>query len=706
VLGLSQCIQTLLVQKTCVLVVVPGRDRGYDWDVREWGLCTPLSFSIYAAKSRSERPFGDETVNDLAWRHKRSLSLNSWMRAIILLSCLIFVSSAALRAQSQSLMKLPDTSNLEQQMRGITMSSGQQQQNVLLTVVNELKARLDRQAVIKLHDRNRDTTLWQTTTQDSESIFQELNYGDYDIEVSALGYETTRIPLHVTAALEAIRVQVVLKKDPNAIDLKASDDVIPPNQRKEAKRALYDLNSGHWDDAEKRLQKIYKVAPSSGQINFLYGYLFLQRKDFEKAEGYLNKAATLDPRSLQALTTLGRLQLQRQHYEDARKTLEQAVADHPADWMAHNLLADAYLKQKQYDKARDQAEMAVNQGKDEASVAELSLGQALLNLGQDQQGIQALKVFLQKNPQSPVADQVKTIVADVEQQNSSKPQPTRAQASSDLVLSATHLALPPSAWGPPSIDSAKPAVAFGVNCPYEQVIEMSGERMVQLVDNVSKFAATEDLLHEQLDPLGNPTGKETRKFDYVASISESHPGFLEVDEYRNERYGVSDLPDNIVTKGFMALAMIFHPDMRGNFQMKCEGLTEWKGQATWLIRFHQRDDKPSRIQNYIVGSQVYPVKLKGRAWITADNFQIVRIETEQMNPVGQLSVQHQIAEYGPIHFQKGNIDLWLPKSVDLYLEINRHRYYRRHSFDHYMLFSVNSQDKQLTKNENQKSVNP
>jgi hypothetical protein len=71
----------------------------------------------------------------------------------------------------------------------------------------------------------------------------------------------------------------------------------------------------------------------------------------------------------------------------------------------------------------------------------------------------------------------------------------------------------------------------------------------------------------------------------------------------------------------------------------------------------------------------------------------VRIESELINPVERLSVQHQIAEYGPVHFQKKDIDLWLPQSADLFFELNRRRYYRRHSFDHYMLFSINSEEK-------------
>ena len=225
---------------------------------------------------------------------------------------------------------------------------------------------------------------------------------------------------------------------------------------------------------------------------------------------------------------------------------------------------------------------------------------------------------------------------------------------------------------------------------------MAGERVKELVDSMSQFSAIEDLLHEQLDPAGNPLTKETRKFGYVASITEESPGFLAVDEYRNNRGALSSLPDHISTQGFMAAALIFHPDMQENFDLTCEGLGQWHGNATWVVHFRQRDDKPKQLEDYIEEDRTYGVSQKGRAWINSDNFQIVRVESELVNSVRRLTVQHQIAEYGPVQFQKKNVQLWLPQSVDLFFEINRHRYYRRHSFDHYMLFSVNSEQKSAT----------
>jgi hypothetical protein len=86
--------------------------------------------------------------------------------------------------------------------------------------------------------------------------------------------------------------------------------------------------------------------------------------------------------------------------------------------------------------------------------------------------------------------------------------------------------------------------------------------------------------------------------------------------------------------------------------------------------------------------------LKGRAWITADKFQIVRIESELIDamPQIQLRSEQQVVEYGPVPFQEKNLELWLPQSAEIYLDFRKRRYFRRHTFDHYMLFSVNAQE--------------
>jgi hypothetical protein len=93
---------------------------------------------------------------------------------------------------------------------------------------------------------------------------------------------------------------------------------------------------------------------------------------------------------------------------------------------------------------------------------------------------------------------------------------------------------------------------------------------------VSRFAAIEDLLHERLDAVAYPITRETRKFNYVVSITETPPNGLELSEYRSEHSGPPEFPDNIASSGFISLAMVFHPSMRHEFQMTCEGLGDWQ----------------------------------------------------------------------------------------------------------------------------------
>lgn len=572
---------------------------------------------------------------------------------------------------------------------------------VLSVYAGNGRTRLDRQSVVKATNQSTSTVNWQTTDDRSEAIF-DLPFGKYEIEVSAVGYLSEQKELQVAGAYQTIPIEVILRRDPAAADLNIADAAMPGKARKETKHGVSALKSGNFKDAKKKLDAAYKLAPSNPDLNYLLGYLSYQQKDLGQARSYLGTAANLNPRHTQALTLLGRVELMQEDYPAATAALERAVDADSEYWVAHNLLASAYLNQKKYEGARQQAELAIAKGKGDANTANLALGQALVNLGKKEEGIKALKAFVQDSPKNPTVPQVRDLIASLEKLSTTRVRAAETAGEKaaplpgiDPLLASPELAVSVKPWRPPGIDELKPPVAAGVACPYERVMEMSGERVKELVSDVSRIAAIEHLLHQQVDEMGNPATRETRDFNYVVSVSEEKPGFLAVDEYRAEHLTRADFPDEIATSGFATLAHVFHPSMRENFEMRCEGLGSWHGQAAWLVHFKQREDRPARIQDYRVGGEIYSLRLKGRAWITADKFQIVRIESELISPLPQIQLrsEQQVVEYGPVPFQGKNLELWLPKSAEIYLDFRKHRYYRRHSFDHYMLFSVNTEER-------------
>ena len=609
----------------------------------------------------------------------------------------VFLFHLLLLTRLASAQALPATTQRIEQETKATYQARDGEALVLLSVFAENgRTHLDRQAVIKITNQLNGTIVWQTTDDKSEAALGLL-FGKYELEISAVGYLTERKEVQASNVLVTTRVEISLHRDPAAVDLNVSDEAVPAKARGALKHGLSALKSANLKEARKSLDAAYKLAPSNPDINYLLGYVAYEEKNLTQAKSYLATSANLSTHNVRALILLGQVELVQEDYSAAAATLEKAVEANPDNWTAHSLLANAYLKLKKYDEARQQAELAIARGKGSANAANLALGQALVNLGKKEAGIQALESFVRNSPSDPTVPQVRDLIAKLERPDAAPVPGTaivRTSAVIDPIFATPELPVTVNPWRPAGIDEEKPSVADGVSCPLDSVIEMSGERVKQLVDDVSRISAIEHLVHEQVDEMGNSLTKETRSYDYVASISEEKPGYLAVDENRLERMARADFPDRIASGGFATLALVFHPDMRDNFEMTCEGLGKWHGHAAWLVHFKQRVDRPALISEYNIGGETYSLRLKGRAWITADKFEIVRIESELIDPMPQIQLrcEQQVVEYGPVQFKK-NVGLWLPTKAEIYLDYRKHRYYRSHSYDHYMLFSVDMVDK-------------
>ncbi len=291
---------------------------------------------------------------------------------------------------------------------------------VTLSVLNEKMAPLDRQAVVKLLDENTKTPSWQPILENSEATF-EVGLGKYDFEVSAVGYLTGRKELLVSSILQPVPVKIVLLRDPDAPELDNGIASVPGKANKEAKRGVSDLKSGRTKDAQKHLDAAYKEASSSAYVNFLLGYLSLQQNELERAQTYFQKATSLDPHDVQALDLLGRLYLAKRDFATASTTLQQAIATDPENAPAHSFLANAYLNQSDYKNALAQADLAIEKSKSTASAAQIVRGEALANLGRNDEAIQALKTYLQAAPDTTSAPPVRELIATLEARSPDKP---------------------------------------------------------------------------------------------------------------------------------------------------------------------------------------------------------------------------------------------------------------------------------------------
>ncbi|PYU09476.1 MAG: hypothetical protein DMG37_23215, partial [Acidobacteria bacterium] len=365
---------------------------------------------------------------------------------------------------------------------------------------------------------------------------------------------------------------------------------------------------------------------------------------------------------------------------------------------AHAILADVFLKEDQPSEAVKEADRAVELGKGQAAMVQPLLARALMESGNKERAERVLKDYIQDHPSDAGArKQMDSLWSPMPALSSNTGAVAEAKPAPATATEVAILLPLPSNWLPPDVDEKVPPVEPGVACALDEVVQKAGKRVEEFIKNVDRFTATEFLNHESINKWGIAESPEKRKFDYVVSIEQYRPGYFSVTEYRGNRYSPAQFPGGIETHGLPALSLIFHPQNAGNFAMSCEGLAKWNGRPAWQMHFRQRPDKPNTIRAYKLGENgpSHAVALRGRAWIAADSYQIVRMETDLVAklPEIKLLADHTIVDYGPVRFKNRNVEMWLPQVAEVYFDWRGQRVHRRHSFDNYMLFSVDEKQK-------------
>jgi hypothetical protein len=248
-------------------------------------------------------------------------------------------------------------------------------------------------------------------------------------------------------------------------------------------------------------------------------------------------------------------------------------------------------------------------------------------------------------------------------------------------------------WPPDGIEETAAPAVEDATCPLPQILQDTSQRQTHLVENLQSFTATEQIEHTELRKNGKILTSNSELFSYLAEIKQNRdPGFS-VYEHRTQK-GEGD-PPPLADTGTAGLALMFHPKLIGNLEIHCEGRTDLHGTSAWQLRFEESADRLKSYSELETKDSAYRIRLKGRAWISADNYQVLRLETDLAAPMPEinLKVYHFDVAYSPVDFAKCQCRLWLPERAAVNVEFHGRRYHRVHSFSHFQLFFVNTEER-------------
>jgi tetratricopeptide (TPR) repeat protein len=532
--------------------------------------------------------------------------------------------------------------------------------------------------------------------------FAEVPKSELTAQVMAPGYQTAKKSFEVLEHGEVIvKIELQPMTDKEAAASDRAIAALSPKAQKDVGKALEALRVNRPTEARSHLEAAQRDAPDSAEVEYLFGVYASLLNNQAQARLYWAKALELNPSHLSTLLALSQDLLHDRKAAQAVPYLERAVQIEPSSWRAHMLIAQADLFEGKHEEAVKEAERALELGHDRAASVQPLLAHALFENGEKDRATKLLKDYIAAHPTDANAPKLleRLTAPPATKTVAIKTTVAGGDETPDVAADASAFAIAPN-WLPPDIDEKIPTVEAGATCSVDDVVHKAGSQLVTFVHDVDRFTATETLTHESINKYGTASAPEKRKFDYLVSIQEVRKGYLGVTEYRNGGGGQNDFPDGVVTNGLPALVLIFHPYYAPNYEMTCEGLSRANGGLAWQVHFRQKPGKPNELKTYQIGMHgpSYSVGLRGRAWISADNYQIVRMETDIVAPLPEIKllVEHTSVEYGPVNFRKDNVNLWLPQSAEVYFAWRGRQVHRRHSFDHYMLFAVDDKQRIAT----------
>ncbi len=530
--------------------------------------------------------------------------------------------------------------------------------------------------------------------------FGVVAFGRYELRVSGEGIEPTTEQFEITSAESMKMVTVELRpseRESRGAQANAGilDASVPPKARKEMQKAVSATNDHNWEKARAHYQAAVTLYPKYAQAYYGLGLVYLELKESDKARNALQRAVDLKPGNEAASIRLARLDNGENKFDHAEQVLLKVIEGHPTNAEALFLLANAQRELQQYPAAIENARKVHALPHRGFEAAHLVCGLALEAVGQPDQAAEEYRAFLREAPSSPMAARAQSALETLSQPKlvQGPAQPLAAvnadQQSRDFSILFPSALLNPTWLPAAAIAVAQPPIADS-GCPLAQVLHETGLRAKRFVNDLQQFTANEHVEHSEYQ------GKQwhrrrTITFEYVAEIHAQDSGALQVNEYRNGVANMFDVPLKLLTTGMAAMALIFYPNYADNFSFTCTGQTSALGEPAWQLEFAQRPAISSNFRGYWVAGSYHPIKLKGRAWIAARTFDVLRIDTELAEPIKDLLQKENMSvQYRSVNFAKRKTELRLPETAEIDIELRGHSYHDRYSYSDFQLFSVDT----------------
>jgi len=246
------------------------------------------------------------------------------------------------------------------------------------------------------------------------------------------------------------------------------------------------------------------------------------------------------------------------------------------------------------------------------------------------------------------------------------------------------------------------------------LLDKVGAKTLEIAKSTPNLICRENVIQSQ-----RGVGETRRDYDYLI-VTRVERNFVGLDEFRvdlktgekfetsdeikdeksvladleraSHELGVSQPGRAPASQGFATTWLYFYPFNRREATFRYLGEQKLDGRATLVLAFAQKPESVMRPGLFRYQDKTAPMFLQGVAWVDASDFRILRIRTELLSPVPEVSLQQLSADIQFVETRISGVSaiLFLPHDVDVISAVGGGTLREHHSYSNYRLFRAQS----------------
>ncbi len=226
-----------------------------------------------------------------------------------------------------------------------------------------------------------------------------------------------------------------------------------------------------------------------------------------------------------------------------------------------------------------------------------------------------------------------------------------------------------------------------------RILDRVSANLQKFVGNFTNITALETIDETAMAATTRRTAR-VEQFRYLI-LARPESGAFTLTEYRTDLKGREESGEGLTseflrTTGFVSMALFLGPLEQPWSDFHHLGEQAIDGSPTEVIAFAEHVRPAAVTGHWLVGDGSVPLLVQGMAWIRSSDYQIIKMRTDLLAPIPPLTRMMTKVSYAMNQLEGGPPDFWLPKQVEVIVNIGRAEYNNRHKYSDYRLFRVES----------------